>query len=131
MFVLTKKQRLHGLECSLPTGLSFVLTFREATEDELEQFDHDLSVARNVPDDTPKQRGERINQVYANFASVLLVGWDRVVDEDKNPVPLTDEAKAVFIADPETRKFWRPYIVSYLYPDTKSAEGKQSPDPQS
>lgn len=129
MFVLTKKPRLHGLECVLPTGSSFVLTFREMTDPEREQFDHDLAAARNVPGDDAKQRGERVHEVYKSLASTLLVGWERVVDEDKNPVPLADESKAEFVADPETRKFWLPYIVSYLYPNTNAVEGKQGPDP--
>lgn len=131
MFVLTKKQRLHGLECILPTGHSFELTFREMTEPEREQYDQDISEARNVPGDDQKQRAERVNAVYLKWISILLVGWERVVDDDKNPIHLTDEAKEVFFADPETRKFWRPYIIGYLYPETRATEGKQGPDPQS
>lgn len=129
MFVLTKKQRLHGLECLLPEGGSFELTYREMTEEEREQFDKDIAEARNVPGDDAKKRGERVNAVYAGLSAKLLVGWARVVDEDKQPKPLTDEAKAEFHADSETRKWWRPYIVGYLYPETRATEGKQGPDP--
>lgn len=134
MFVLTKKQRLHELECSLPTGKSFYLTYREMTEEEREQFDHDLGAIRNLPGDQPGDYGKRLNALLATLASRLLVNWRNVAGEDGKPLPITDEARAEFHADAEARKYWRPYLYGYLWPETKgtqAAEGKQGPDPQS
>lgn len=131
MFLLTKKPRLYGLECTQPDGTTFDLTFREMTDDEKEQYDHDMAEARNVPGDTPKQRTERVSQVRVKYSGLILVGWDRVVDEEKNTVPLTEDNKGAFYADPESRKFWLPYLMAYLFPSTKGTEGKQGPDPQS
>lgn len=136
MFVLTKKQRLHRIECPLPVGSPMFLTFREMTEEEREQFDLDLASIRNVPGDKPGDYGKRLNALLATLAARLLVEWEGVADEDRKPIEATDENKALFMADAEARKFWRPFIYGYLWPDTKgaevvAAEGKQGPDPRS
>ncbi|MNL06881.1 hypothetical protein D3C87_1275330 [compost metagenome] len=144
-FILTDKPRLHRLECETPTGSVFYLTFRELTEDERGKFDLEHAKCRHRPGDAPEESSRRFDLLLSQTAAALMADWEGIEDEDGNPIDLTDEARRSFVKDDETRKYWRPYIFRYLWPqarevDAKKAreakvsslvlEGEQSLDPQ-
>jgi hypothetical protein len=127
-FILTDKPRLHRLECDTPTGSVFFLTFREMTEDERGKFDLEHAKCRHRPGDKPEDSTRRFDLLLAQTAAALLADWEGVEDEDGNPVDLTDDARRAFTKDDETRKYWRPYIFRYLWPQTREVETRKDRD---
>ncbi len=115
-FVLGKK-RIHKFEVQ-PVGITLCL--REFTPDERNEFEKKIRAVVNPP------RGKRDDNAYDNVlreaAELLIVEWEGIEGEDGKPLPLTDETKTEFFADPETAKFWRPAIKGYLFPSVTAEE---------
>lgn len=132
-FKLTKRPRLHKREHYDEIG-NFILslTYREMTQDEKDEHGLILSKIHNHPKMSDEEKEKARREEYQRVAALIIVEWDGLVDDDDRPLHLTPENLDSFLKDPESRKFWFPYVWNYINPWVKqgAVEGEKRLDPQ-
>jgi len=107
-----------------PYSDGVALSFRTFEGDERERFEKENAKILNGP---KKSYLESLVELEKQVAITLLVDWEGVLDDEGNPVPMTDEAKAAFFDDPESVKYWDAPMTQYLWP--RRVDGKKD-EPQ-
>lgn len=110
MFVLTNQRVIHEVPLDNGTGI-VTIKFRTFEGDERDRYEKSYSKiagAKSFPD--------KYQELVRQVAQTLIVGWDGVVDDEKQPVPFNDENLKAFLAHPESEVYWFTAIRRYLSP---------------
>lgn len=121
-FVLTSKQR----EFRFPFADGVTLVLRGFEGNERARYQTELAKIIGT-----KRFGDRYDKLLAQVAQKLLIRWEGVLDEVGDAIPLSEENKALFFADAETRKYWYKAVNQYLSPrveEENAPEEGEEPD---